>query len=297
MEMTGKRIGVTRSNKYPWYGWLGLLLVAVFWGLNWGLSGLRTQWGFTGLWLGYTLSVDGLVFLRKGDSILSRNGKASGWLFLVSAGAWWMFEVINWRTQNWWYDGRQYFTDWQYFLLASFSFSTVMPAVFSTAELYGSFGWLQKVKPGLVVRPTPANLWRFFVSGVVMLGLLYAWPRYFFPLVWVSLYFIFEPLNAWLGRRTLASYTGRGDWRPVYTLWLGCLTCGFFWEMWNYRSYPKWIYHVPFVDFWHVFEMPLLGYGGYLPFALELYAFFQLVAGALKVTRGRQFIQLMPLEE
>ena len=34
----------------------------------------------------------------------------------------------------------------------------------------------------------------------------------------------------------------------------------------------KWIYHTPGAQFLHVFEMPLLGYGGYVPFALELWA-------------------------
>jgi hypothetical protein len=53
----------------------------------------------------------------------------------------------------------------------------------------------------------------------------------------------------------------------------------FFWEMWNFFSYPKWIYHVPWVSYLYIFEMPLLGYGGYLPFALELYAMYHLVAG------------------
>jgi len=44
------------------------------------------------------------------------------------------------------------------------------------------------------------------------------------------------------------SFTGRldekGDWRPVISLWMGVLLTAFFWEMWNYFSYPKWIYHV-----------------------------------------------------
>jgi hypothetical protein len=42
--------------------------------------------------------------------------------------------------------------------------------------------------------------------------------------------------------------------------------------MWNYWSWPQWVYHVPGAEYWHVFEMPLLGYGGYIPFALELFA-------------------------
>jgi hypothetical protein len=34
----------------------------------------------------------------------------------------------------------------------------------------------------------------------------------------------------------------------------------------------KWIYHTPGAQFLHVFEMPLPGYGGYVRFALELWA-------------------------
>jgi len=63
-----------------------------------------------------------------------------------------------------------------------------------------------------------------------------------------------------------------GNWRPIVSLSFGALICGFFWEMWNYYSWPKWIYHTPGTEFLHVFEMPLLGYAGYIPFALELYA-------------------------
>lgn len=49
------------------------------------------------------------------------------------------------------------------------------------------------------------------------------------------------------------------------------LVCGVFWELWNWHAYPKWVYDTPGWDFWHVFEMPLFGYLGYLPFGLELY--------------------------
>lgn len=55
---------------------------------------------------------------------------------------------------------------------------------------------------------------------------------------------------------------------------VGCLICAFFWEMWNFYSYPRWVYHVPLVGFLHVFEMPLLGYLGYIPFSRELFALY-----------------------
>jgi len=82
-----------------------------------------------------------------------------------------------------------------------------------------------------------------------------------------------EPLTAALGRRTLLSHTARGDWQPALCLALGGLLCGFFWELWNGRAFPKWTYDAPGVNFWHVFEVPLIGFIGYLPFfALELHA-------------------------
>jgi len=119
----------------------------------------------------------------------------------------------------------------------------------------------------------------FFLLGWITLALLLIWPQIFFPFIWLSLYFILEPINIWLGNRSLADWIRNGNWRPVISLWLGVLLTAFFWEMWNYYSYPKWIYHVSWGDWLHIFEMPLLGYGGYLPFALELYALYHWVSG------------------
>src|SRR3954466_15924394 len=123
------------ARRWPLHGWLGLALVAGFLTLNWSLPGLRTHWAFFPLWLGYCLTVDALVVARKGTSMMTRSPGGYVTLFLVSAPGWWLFEILNLRTQNWFYDGAQSFTDLQYFLLCSWSFSTVMPAVFGTAEL------------------------------------------------------------------------------------------------------------------------------------------------------------------
>ncbi len=285
-----------RTRGWPVHGWLGLGLIIIFWILNWSLSGLRTHWGFFPLWLGYCLTVDALVVSRKGHSMLTRSPRAYLAVFLVSAPAWWLFELLNWRAQNWYYDGREFFTNLQYFVLATLSFSTVIPAVFGTAELVSTFNWLKRVGRGPLVAPTRATLLGFFSMGWLMLGLLLLWPRYFFPFMWLSIYFILEPLNVWLKNRSLLNYTARGDWRPIWALWIGCLICGFFWEMWNFYSYPKWIYQVPFVDFLHIFEMPLLGYSGYLSFSLELFALYHLTTGLLKREEAYGFIQVSPDE-
>src|SRR5205823_13077488 len=78
-------------------------------------------------------------------------------------------------------------------------------------------------------------------------------------------------LNLWVGGERFMEYLERVDCRPSVSLWVGALICGFFWEMWNYYSWPKWIYHTPVAQLLEVFVMPLLGYGGYVPFALELF--------------------------
>jgi hypothetical protein len=283
---------VVVTRRWRFYGWLGLLLIVMFWPLNWALDGMRTHWGFFPLWLGYCLVVDALVLQRKGHSLLTRNRGAYLGLFVASIPCWWLFELINSRTQNWTYVSDP-ISDLHYALFASLSFSTVIPAVFGAAELASTFRWIKRLGPGPRVPPSRTITVGFFIAGGTMLALLLLWPRYFFPMVWLSVYFIVEPVNAWLGHRSLFESTTRRDWRPVVGLWVGCLICGLFWETWNYWSYPKWEYNVPFVGFGKVFEMPILGYGGYLPFALELYALYHLMAG-LAGRRQWRYLDIQP---
>jgi len=282
MEVTKERGLLSR---FSWQFWIGLALIAVAWPLNWLLEGLRTHLLFFPLWLGYILVVDGLVLYRKGTSLLTRNTRAFVGLFVVSIPVWWLFEAINWRTQNWEYLGREHFSDLFFFVLSSLSFSTVIPAVFGTAELVSTMGWIKRLPKGPVIKPVPIVLWAFFFTGLAMLSAMLIWPKMFFPFIWLSFYFILAPINVWLGNRSLSEYTAVGNWRPVVAQWIGALICGFFWEMWNFYAFPKWIYHVSPFEFLYLFEMPLMGYGGYLPFGLELFAFYQLVVGLLGFRR------------
>jgi hypothetical protein len=252
-------------------GRLGLFLLAVCWPLNWTLPGLRTAYLFFPLWLGYVLVVDALVWRRAGASLWTRSRKGFVLLFILSAPAWWLFEFINRRTGNWEYLGAGSFIPLEYYALCTLSFSTVMPAVFETAELVRTFRWVKSLRAGARVPDTSRVGLGLLFAGLVMLALTLAWPKFFYPLVWISLVFIFEPVNRRLGRPHFLEWLQHGDWRPVISLSLGALICGFFWELWNYWSWPQWIYHTPGAQFLHVFAMPLLGYGGYIPFALELF--------------------------
>lgn len=257
---------------------VALVLIGIFWLLNWQLPGLRTHLLFFPLWFGYSLLVDALVQLRTGTSLLTRNARAYSMLFAASAPAWWLFEALNYRLQNWQYLGRAQFSDSEYFVLASVAFSTVIPAVFGTAELVHSMRWVEAARNGPKV---PMSDSAAFLAGLATLVALLLWPRFFFPLAWLSLWLLMDPLNARLGRPSLVQNLRFGDWRAVVSLALGCLICGFFWELWNFYAYPKWVYDIPFVEYLHIFEMPLLGYGGYLFFGPELFAMYQLLAAPL----------------
>src|SRR5439155_17413484 len=207
-----------------------------------------------------------------GGSLWTRSRRDFVLLFVASSPIWWLFEWINNRTGNWEYVGSNHFTAFQYYLLCSISFSTVMPAVFETAELIRTFEWVSRIKSGPRIAATLRNNLVLFLVGLTTLILTLAWPKYFYPLVWVAIVLLLEPINWWFGRGTFLNWLQRGDWRPVISLAVGALVCGFFWEMWNFYSHPKWVYHTPGAQFLHLFEMPLLGYGGYIPFALELFA-------------------------
>ncbi len=288
-------VGQTSKRLFPVYGWIGLAITLLFWGLNWSLSGLRTHYLFFGLWLGFCLTLDALTYRLRGSSMIHRSWQRFALLFLLSAPVWWLFELFNERLQNWHYLGTETFTSFVFRLWATLNFSTVIPAVFCAAELAAGFRWIQRLGRGPVIRPAPLTTTLFFGAGWIMLALLLLFPRWFFPFVWISVYFILEPINIWLGNRNLAQWTAKGDWRPVVSLWVGVLICGFFWELWNYYSYPKWIYTIAYADWLRIFEMPLLGYGGYLPFSLELYAMTHLTAGLLG-KKEAHFVAIEPPE-
>ena len=63
------------------------------------------------------------------------------------------------------------------------------------------------------------------------------------------------------------------------------------WEFWNFWSRAKWHYTVPIMERWKIFEMPLPGYFGFPPFALECFTMYVFVRRL--VTRGGRTIALL----
>ena len=271
--LTGQRQGVVRAG-------LGALLMLAAWTTSWSDWEPYRFYTFFPLWLGYTLLVDGLTAARFGTSLLERSRVAFVVLFFVSAPAWWIFEILNIRLANWNYLIPVDYGWLAYHALASLAFSTVIPAVFCTAELVrativrGPVRWLR-------LAPERSGLIAIVVAGAVALLLTQLFPTYFFPLVWLGLFFIFDPINRLAGRPSIASQVAERRWDTFVVLAVATVWCGFLWEMWNSRAMPKWTYEIPAAEWLHVFEMPILGFGGYIPFGLELYALYRLVTALL----------------
>ena len=110
--------------------------------------------------------------------------------------------------------------------------------------------------------------------GLFSLILPFVLPKYTYPLVWLSMFFLLDPINYLNKSDSIIKRIKEGKSQLFFTLMFGALICGFFWEFWNYWAPSKWFYNIPFLGFFKIFEMPLLGYFGYLPFGLSLYSMY-----------------------
>jgi len=269
------------GRPFPRYGWAGVALIALAWPAAW----IRPDWigaaaghTFFPLWLGYVVTMDGLVYRRAGASPLTRGPWWLTW-FAASAVMWWYFELLNRFIQNWVYIGVEHFSALRYVLGASVAFTTVIPAVLTTAALLGTFTHFRQrfVLPVSPATPTPTILWTTVALGSIGLVLMPWFPIPLFALIWICPTLVVAGLLELSGRPTGFGHFLRGDWGPMVTLGTATVICGFFWEMWNIHALPKWTYQIPWVNRFHLFEMPIVGYLGYLPFGTACYAFWLLM--------------------
>ena len=204
-------------------------------------------------------------------------------LFPVSAAFWWFFEYLNRFVQNWYYLGAHY-PPWEYFGLATLSFSTVLPAFLGVREWISTFSWIRdrfQHFPPLNCPLSRKFAWSLLLLSGTGLAGIGVWPNYLFSLVWLSPLLIIVAIQILSNPPLFIKDLSGGDWRPVVSSALAALMCGWFWELWNYRSLAKWEYSVPFVHRFQIFEMPVLGYAGYLPFGLECLVILEILEGVI----------------
>ena len=211
--------------------------------------------------------MDAWVYRRRGESLLFSHPGRFLFLAVWSVSLWFFFEILNFRLQNCHYVHLppERVLRWAGYFLA---YATVVPGIMETADLIDTAGFLKSV----TVAPLHRSARPLFVTlGLACLGLPLLWPHLFFPLIWVALILLLEPLAETLGAPSLLSDWRSGSLRRVLILVVSGFLCGFLWEFWNAFAAAHWVYSVPGMDTWKIFEMPVLGYLGFLPFAVSVY--------------------------
>lgn len=272
--------------RLKWYGWLGLGVVV---GAEVCLV-LRqpfvARWFTPIVWTGYILCTDALALRLRGHSLIHDRPREALMLAWISVGCWLLFEAYNLRLQNWYYVGvprNPLARGWAYL----WSFATIMPGMFETADVLEGLGFLRGARAGPRVL-SPLVLALMFVLGLafVIIPPLLPVPiaRYTFAFVWIGLILLLEPLNLQLGLNSPLGAWLRGDPGPVLRLLAAGLIAGFLWELWNFWATGGWRYTIPWpLDFGvYYFRMPVLGLLGFPPFAWECWAMFQLLKRGLR---------------
>ena len=231
------------------------------------------SWYYLFAWWPYILAAEA-VLSRRNASLLLSDPKRFLLLLPLSVVVWLFFELFNFRLQNWHYLNlpTSLSLRWAGYAL---SFATVLPGLLVTKTLLQEVG-LGRFSPSTPLPWLPRAVPWLYLTGALFVLLPLVWPRYFFPLVWGGVLLLVDPF---LYRRGEPSFLGQlalGHWRQFF-LWLYAgAVCGILWELWNFWAGAKWFYTVPFVGELKLFEMPLLGFLGFPPFALECAALLTL---------------------
>jgi hypothetical protein len=285
----------------PVYSYLGLAMLAISEAGMFARVEPFWSWHTAIAWTSYILLIDGFIYKKRGSSWLMNHRREFAFLWLMSIPLWVIFEGYNLLIRNWHYINLPENLAVRY-LGYAWAFGTISPAIFETAELI-AVAWKRPSpmgegpspivggrplsRVGSEARPARSTADRqsldsaLIVAGAVMLVWPLIWPSpYQGALVFLGFIFLLDPINKRLGAESLLTdFRGYGPWptQRLVNLLLSGLVCGILWEFWNYWSRAKWIYDVPIMQGWKIFEMPLLGYFGFSPFAVECFTMYVFV--------------------
>jgi hypothetical protein len=227
-------------------------------------------WYYQWAWWSYILAVDALNRRLSGHSLLRDEPRRFFWLAAVSVALWTFFEALNLRLGNWYYvmDHPVRAASWTGGVVA---FATVLPGLYETEALLRHLGVLRSVRVS-PLRWGPPLKQISVAFGLACFALPLTWPDVFFPLTWLSFIFLLEPWNLRFAPDSRLRELARGEAGPSLRWLLAGLVCGGLWETWNYWARVKWMYTVPGFECLKLFEMPVAGFLGFPPFALQCVA-------------------------
>ena len=281
----GSEFGLPPSTpsvgRFPWWGWLGAAVLAAGWILSWNYrfgwfphpsARVQVQLSYAPVWAGFIMLVNALCVKRSGHSPMTDHPWAYAATFPASSLFWWFFEYLNRYVWNWYYLGIAELDAAEYVLYATVCFASVLPGVCAVAALLHTFPLFDdRVFSGMARVDLRRPKWCAFLGALAaagLCGIVFA-PDIAYPLLWISPVAVFLLVQFLMGEKCVLDPVAEGNWSVFIRFAVAALICGFCWETWNYYSLAKWVYAVPWVHRFQIWEMPLVGFAGYLPFGVE----------------------------
>jgi len=249
-----------------WVGLAGLAVSSAVLAL--GVPFMKT-WYYSFAWWSFIVFMDGLNVRRTGTSPLAASAGDFWTAAFLSVPVWLVFEMANLRLRNWSYHGLppNVVERWAGYFIA---YATVIPAFLELGHFFESV-FKDRAWTRLRMKMGPGGRAGFAAVGVFLLGLPLVWPRLFFPLVWLAFIFLLEPLNFRQAAPSLLRDLEEGRGARLWSWMAAGPAAGVLWEFWNWWAGAHWQYHIPSLNFGRIFQMPVFGFGGFIPFALEIF--------------------------
>jgi len=278
-----------KGGRLPAYAIAGLAGMVVFQGLLFTGNSFIGRYFTPIQWTGLILFLDGLHKRRAGRSLISDHLGEFLLLCLISIGSWAIFEWYNIFLKNWTYLNLPDSRLERYFGYA-WAFATISPGMFL---IYMTLDDLLPGKdPDTPVRLPDRVFWPFVIFGLASLVVPLVWPStWMTPLVWVGFAFCLDPIVGRMGGRSILSEFFTGHFRSMPLFFLAGLISGLLWEFWNFWAISKWEYSVPYWGHIKLFEMPFLGFLGFMPFIVESYAIYQFARRLIPVKNEARFLE------
>lgn len=268
------------TTRFPIYGYIGALIIAIAEILLFSGNQLVGHWFTPIVWTGYILLTDSVVYKLKARSLVKTDRLELVLIGLISIGGWWLCEFYNaprfWNSnlELWWHYHnvepnlmlRRVGYDW--------AFATIFPLLFITAEIF-RLTVFRRLKAIKRIKLSRGGLMVLAIIGAVGVIEPLIFPSaWLAPVIWLSFVFFLDPINAMRGWPSITGDLAHGDWRRLCSLLASGLGCGVLWEFFNYWAIAKWTYTVPYLGNVKLFEMPVFGFLGFPPFAIECWAMY-----------------------
>lgn len=277
-----------RPHRFPLHGWAGIAMIV---GMETALAAhvfgwldrpwwLITMYATPVFWWGYILLLDAWIHRRTGRSWILHRRRIFLLQIILSVAFWVLFEGYNVLMNNWTYTNlpADYRVRYTGYIL---SFATIMPGMFLTAEFLQTFSCCARFQRASAFRvrvPRRPAVWIGAAFCIIPPLLPASASLYLFGFVWLGYILWLDPINEARGARSLFADWERGRWATTVSLLAAGAVCGLLWEFWNFWAHTKWEYTFPILKSIKLFEMPVAGFLGFPPFALEYFVLYHFIA-------------------